>query len=160
MPSLRNPIDEFRSGLLSTWFIPRDGILWDVIYADIQHYLGPDASIRSGRAIKELSKQLGDWVTIYRVPTAQENLELEADGLETDGVRWALELSNMQGGKMSAIIGTERTPVHLGYWITSDRTLNFREIQQLRAHSILWASERSKMPRGNIPGKEFLAMFA
>ncbi|ORX98017.1 hypothetical protein BCR34DRAFT_628472 [Clohesyomyces aquaticus] len=57
------------------WFVPGDGIAREVITADIQRYLGPDALGRNGY-----------WITAYRTLTTQ----MIAD-LKMDSQRWQQE---------------------------------------------------------------------
>ena len=45
--------------LLRNWFVPRDGISREVISADIQRFLGNDATVRPGKEVingKEVRK--------------------------------------------------------------------------------------------------------
>lgn len=39
------------STILRDWFIPEDGIRRDIISAEIQHYLGNDATVRPGEHV-------------------------------------------------------------------------------------------------------------
>lgn len=70
------------------WFVPGDGIAREVITADIQRYLGPDALIRPGLGTGEYQVRLpvpkspicgvltttqgqsGYWITAYRTLTS------------------------------------------------------------------------------------------
>jgi hypothetical protein len=46
--------------LLRNWFVPRDGINRQVISADIQKYLGNDATVRPGKG-EVKGKEVRDW---------------------------------------------------------------------------------------------------
>ena len=69
------------------WFVPGDGIAREVITADIQRYLGPDALVRPGVGTGEYQVRLtsthlhtprltceqglsGYWITAYRTLTS------------------------------------------------------------------------------------------
>ncbi|KAH0250882.1 hypothetical protein KCU71_g23486, partial [Aureobasidium melanogenum] len=50
------------TNILRNWFVPKDGINRQVISADIQKYLGNDATVRPGKD-KEIE---GYWIKAYR----------------------------------------------------------------------------------------------
>jgi hypothetical protein len=69
------------------WFVPGDGIAREVITADIQRYLGPDALVRPGVGTGEYQVRItsapshvmnltckqgqsGYWITAYRTLTS------------------------------------------------------------------------------------------
>jgi hypothetical protein len=47
-----------------------DGIAREVITADIQRYLGPDALVRPGHGTGDLEGRPGYWITAYRTLTS------------------------------------------------------------------------------------------
>lgn len=61
------------------WFVPGDGIAREVITADIQRYLGPDALVRPGSGTGEYQGQQGYWITAYRTLTSQMIQDLKMD---------------------------------------------------------------------------------
>ncbi|CAN9215318.1 unnamed protein product [Alternaria alternata] len=61
------------------WFVPGDGIAREVITADIQRYLGPDALVRPGTGTGEYQGQPGYWITAYRTLTSQMIQDLKMD---------------------------------------------------------------------------------
>ncbi|KAI4947240.1 hypothetical protein J4E91_006590 [Alternaria rosae] len=68
------------------WFVPGDGIAREVITADIQRYLGPDALVRPGTGTGEYQGQPGYWITAYRTLTSQM-----IQDLKMDSQRWQQE---------------------------------------------------------------------
>jgi hypothetical protein len=70
------------------WFLPGNGIAREVITADIQRYLGPNAGVRPGQH----EGQSGYWITAYRDLTSQE-----IGDLRMDSQRWQQE-STGRGG--------------------------------------------------------------
>ncbi|KAF1988746.1 hypothetical protein K402DRAFT_411291 [Aulographum hederae CBS 113979] len=72
------------------WWQPKEGISREVITADIQRYLGPDALVKPG-------KENGYWITAYRALTS----EMVQD-LKTDSSRWRQEQRGGGGGRSGA----------------------------------------------------------
>jgi hypothetical protein len=68
------------------WFVLGDGIAREVITADIQRYLGPDALVRPGVGVGEYQGQPGYWITAYRTLTSQM-----IQDLKLDSERWRQE---------------------------------------------------------------------
>lgn len=68
------------------WFVPGDGIAREVITADIQRYLGPDALVRPGVGTGEHEGRNGYWITAYRTLTTQM-----IQDLKMDSQRWQQE---------------------------------------------------------------------
>ncbi|CAN9453910.1 unnamed protein product [Alternaria alternata] len=60
------------------WFVPGDGIAREVITADIQRYLGPDALVRPGTGTGEYQGQPGYWITAYRTLTSPSGRDYPA----------------------------------------------------------------------------------
>jgi hypothetical protein len=65
----------------NTWFIAGEGIAREVICADIQRYLGPDATVRPGTEVttEDHEGQEGYYITAYRTLTAEMIQDLKAD---------------------------------------------------------------------------------
>ncbi|KAJ4992866.1 transcription factor RfeG [Stagonosporopsis vannaccii] len=61
------------------WFVAGDGIAREVITADIQRYLGPDALVKPGQGIGENQGKPGYWITAYRTLTSQMIQDLKMD---------------------------------------------------------------------------------
>jgi hypothetical protein len=78
------------------WFIPGDGIALEVITADIQRYLGRDATVRPGVGIEEYQGLPGYWITAYRTLTRQMIRDIRADSQRWQQERLPDEL--YQGG--------------------------------------------------------------
>ncbi|KAF1849136.1 uncharacterized protein K460DRAFT_278097 [Cucurbitaria berberidis CBS 394.84] len=76
------------------WFVPGDGIAREVITADIQRYLGPDALIRPGVGTGEYQGQPGYWITAYRTLTSQM-----IQDLKMDSQRWQQERQPGEAGR-------------------------------------------------------------
>ncbi|KAF2727441.1 hypothetical protein EJ04DRAFT_451336 [Polyplosphaeria fusca] len=76
------------------WFVPGDGIAREVITADIQRYLGPDALVRPGPGTGEYEGRPGYWITAYRTLTTQMIQDLKGDSL-----RWQQEQGRQEGGR-------------------------------------------------------------
>ncbi|KAF2272393.1 uncharacterized protein EI97DRAFT_213594 [Westerdykella ornata] len=74
------------------WFVPGDGIAREVITADIQRYLGPDALVRPGTGTGEYEGRPGYWITAYRTLTSQMIQDLKADSQ-----RWQTERDGGRG---------------------------------------------------------------
>ncbi|KAL9086825.1 MAG: hypothetical protein Q9165_006972 [Trypethelium subeluteriae] len=74
------------------WFQPGDGIAREVITADIQRYLGRDATVRPGVGTGEYSGVDGYWIKAYRNLTS----EMVAD-LQLDSRRWLQEVQQGRG---------------------------------------------------------------
>ncbi|KAF2469425.1 uncharacterized protein BDR25DRAFT_49311 [Lindgomyces ingoldianus] len=74
------------SGRSNQWFVPGDGIAREVITADIQRYLGPNALVRPGIGTGEHEGRPGYLITAYRTLTTQ----MIAD-LKLDSQRWQQE---------------------------------------------------------------------
>nr|POF07149.1 hypothetical protein CFP56_31773 [Quercus suber] len=68
------------------WFIPGDGIDRTVISADIQRYLGNDATVRPGTGTGEHEGVQGYWIKAYRNLTSAMIADLRADS-----TRWRQE---------------------------------------------------------------------
>lgn len=79
------------------WFVPGDGIAREVITADIQRYLGPDALVRPGPGNGEFEGRSGYWITAYRTLTSQMIQDLKMDSL-----RWQQEQGRQEGGRRGA----------------------------------------------------------
>ncbi|TKA53495.1 hypothetical protein B0A49_12381 [Cryomyces minteri] len=84
------------SNLARQWFQPGEGIAREVITADIQRYLGPDALVRPGTGIEEFEGVDGYWITAYRTLTTQ----MVAD-LRMDSQRWRAEGQQGRGSPYS-----------------------------------------------------------
>ncbi|KIW04670.1 hypothetical protein, variant 1 [Verruconis gallopava] len=67
------------SGPNFRWWIPEDGIRRDVIQADIQRYLGPDAMVKPGEGRDENRGRRGYWIAAYRTFTPEMIRDLKAD---------------------------------------------------------------------------------
>ncbi|XPS68838.1 hypothetical protein M3J09_001118 [Ascochyta lentis] len=74
------------------WFVLGDGIAREVITADIQRYLGPDALVRPGTGTGEYQGQPGYWITAYRTLTSQM-----IQDLKMDSQRWQQERQPGEG---------------------------------------------------------------
>ncbi|GAB7351638.1 hypothetical protein MBLNU459_g2245t2 [Dothideomycetes sp. NU459] len=59
------------ANLLRNWFVPGDGITRQVISADIQKYLGNDATIRPGKTEVNGKEVDGYWIKAYRNLTTE-----------------------------------------------------------------------------------------
>ncbi|KAI4716529.1 hypothetical protein E4T48_07304 [Aureobasidium sp. EXF-10727] len=70
------------SNILRNWFVPKDGINRQVISADIQKYLGNDATVRPGKD-KEIE---GYWIKAYRNLTSEM-----INDLRTASTKWEQE---------------------------------------------------------------------
>lgn len=68
------------------WFVPGEGIAREVITADIQRYLGPDALVKPGNGTGEQEGVPGYWITAYRTLTTQM-----IQDLKLDSQRWRAE---------------------------------------------------------------------
>jgi hypothetical protein len=68
------------------WFVPGDGIAREVITADIQRYLGPDALVKPGSGTGDQEGVPGYWITAYRTLTTQM-----IQDLKLDSQRWRAE---------------------------------------------------------------------
>lgn len=68
------------------WFVLADGIVREVITADITRYLGNDASVRPGMGTGEHEGRRGYWITAYRTLTSAM-----IDDLQADSRRWEQE---------------------------------------------------------------------
>ena len=68
------------------WFLPGEGIAREVITADIQRYLGPDALVRPGFGPGEWSDTKGYRITAHK-PLARYMLQ----DLQHDTRRWLVE---------------------------------------------------------------------
>lgn len=68
------------------WFVPGDGIAREVITADIQRYLGPDALVKPGNGTGDSEGVAGYWITAYRTLTTQM-----IQDLKLDSQRWRAE---------------------------------------------------------------------
>ncbi|KAF1838172.1 hypothetical protein BDW02DRAFT_489731 [Decorospora gaudefroyi] len=76
------------------WFVAGDGIAREVITADIQRYLGPDALVRPGTGTGEYQGQPGYWITAYRTLTSQM-----IQDLKMDSKRWREERQPGEAGR-------------------------------------------------------------
>ncbi|KAF1945714.1 hypothetical protein EJ02DRAFT_36992 [Clathrospora elynae] len=76
------------------WFVQGDGIAREVITADIQRYLGPDALVRPGVGTGEYQGQPGYWITAYRTLTSQM-----IQDLKMDSQRWQQERQPGEAGR-------------------------------------------------------------
>ncbi|KAF2648780.1 hypothetical protein K491DRAFT_708522 [Lophiostoma macrostomum CBS 122681] len=76
------------------WFVPGEGIAREVITADIQRYLGPDALVRPGQGTGDQTGINGYWITAYRTLTSQMILDLRQDSQ-----RWASERGRAEAGR-------------------------------------------------------------
>lgn len=74
------------------WFVLGDGIAREVITADIQRYLGPDALVKPGLGTGEHEGRPGYWITAYRTLTSQM-----IQDLKSDSQRWQQERENRAG---------------------------------------------------------------
>ncbi|KAH0288515.1 hypothetical protein M436DRAFT_38741 [Aureobasidium namibiae CBS 147.97] len=70
------------SNILRNWFVPKEGINRSVISADIQKYLGNDATVRPGKD-KEIE---GYWIKAYRNLTSEM-----INDLRTASTKWEQE---------------------------------------------------------------------
>jgi hypothetical protein len=71
------------------WFLLGDGIAREVITADIQRYLGPDALVRPGLGTGEYQGEPGYFITAYRTPNTQMIQDLKLDSR-----RWIQEMGS------------------------------------------------------------------
>lgn len=76
------------------WFLPGNGIAREVITADIQRYLGPDATVRPGIGTGEYQGQPGYWITAYRALTSHM-----IQDLKMDTQRWQQERQSGKAGR-------------------------------------------------------------
>ncbi|OAG02985.1 uncharacterized protein CC84DRAFT_939102 [Paraphaeosphaeria sporulosa] len=82
------------SSRMNQWFVPGEGIAREVITADIQRYLGPDALVRPGTGTGEYEQgRSGYWITAYRTLTSQM-----IQDLRSDSQRWQAEKDRGRGG--------------------------------------------------------------
>jgi hypothetical protein len=61
------------------WFILGDGIDREVLTANIQRCLGPDALVRTGRATDGNQERSGFWITAHRDLTSEMIRKLKLD---------------------------------------------------------------------------------
>ncbi|KAF2788672.1 hypothetical protein K505DRAFT_254993 [Melanomma pulvis-pyrius CBS 109.77] len=76
------------------WFVQGEGIAREVITADIQRYLGPDALVRPGPGTGEYEGRNGYWITAYRTLTSQM-----IQDLKMDSTRWQQEQGRQESGR-------------------------------------------------------------
>ncbi|CAN9474491.1 unnamed protein product [Alternaria alternata] len=88
------------------WFVPGDGIAREVITADIQRYLGPDALVRPGTGTGEYQGQPGYWITAYRTLTSQMIQDLKMDSQRWQQERQPGEIG--RGGSHSPRVRTTK----------------------------------------------------
>ncbi|EME45805.1 hypothetical protein DOTSEDRAFT_44050 [Dothistroma septosporum NZE10] len=81
------------------WFVPGDGIDRHVISADIQRYLGNDATVRPGLGTGENQGVQGYWIKAYRNLTSAMIADLRADSQ-----RWRQE--QRQTGTREPYVGS------------------------------------------------------
>ncbi|KAF2171847.1 hypothetical protein M409DRAFT_63403 [Zasmidium cellare ATCC 36951] len=81
------------------WFVPGDGIDRHVISADIQRYLGNDATVRPGLGTGENQGVQGYWIKAYRNLTSAMIADLRADS-----ARWRQE--QRQTGTREPYVGS------------------------------------------------------
>ncbi|EON65724.1 hypothetical protein W97_04963 [Coniosporium apollinis CBS 100218] len=81
------------------WFVPGEGIAREVITADIQRYLGPDALVRPGND----EGVDGYWITAYRTLTSQM-----VQDLKLDSQRWRQEVQQGQQGRGSPLLRDQK----------------------------------------------------
>ncbi|THX74727.1 hypothetical protein D6D04_07789, partial [Aureobasidium pullulans] len=62
---------DISGSLLRNWFVPKDGINRQVISANIQRYLGNDATVRPGQDRVDGSEVQGYWIKAYRSLTTE-----------------------------------------------------------------------------------------
>lgn len=74
------------NSILRNWFLPGDGIDRHVISADIQMYLGNDATVRPGMGTGDTSNVQGYWIKATRNLTSAMIADLRADS-----ARWKQE---------------------------------------------------------------------
>ncbi|KAF1957853.1 hypothetical protein CC80DRAFT_34793 [Byssothecium circinans] len=77
---------------MNQWFVPGEGIAREVITADIQRYLGPDALVRPGTGSGDHEGRPGYWITAYRTLTSQM-----IQDLKLDSQRWRAEKDGERG---------------------------------------------------------------
>ncbi|KAJ4356705.1 uncharacterized protein N0V89_004741 [Didymosphaeria variabile] len=94
------------SSRMNQWFVPGEGIAREVITADIQRYLGPDALVRPGSGTGEYEGRSGYWITAYRTLTSQM-----IQDLRSDSQRWQAEKDRGRGGG-TAHIGDKKVTRH------------------------------------------------
>ncbi|KAF9640871.1 hypothetical protein BFW01_g12677 [Lasiodiplodia theobromae] len=85
-----------RSTPTRQWFQPGDGIAREVITADIQRYLGPDALVKPGIGTGEYEGVEGYWITAYRTLTSQM-----VQDLKLDSQRWRAEVQQGRGSPLA-----------------------------------------------------------
>ncbi|KAF2646266.1 hypothetical protein P280DRAFT_6053 [Massarina eburnea CBS 473.64] len=83
---------------MNQWFVLGDGIAREVITADIQRYLGPDALVRPGTGTGDHEGRPGYWITAYRTLTSQM-----IQDLRMDSQRWRAEKDNDQRAHRSGV---------------------------------------------------------
>ncbi|KAF2264202.1 hypothetical protein CC78DRAFT_249566 [Lojkania enalia] len=103
------------------WFVPGDGIAREVITADIQRYLGPDALVRPGPGTGENEGRQGYWITAYRTLTTQMISDLKMDSL-----RWQQEQGRQEGGRRGAYQDSD-THAARQHWGPTEYTQQTRE---------------------------------
>ncbi|KAJ9659106.1 hypothetical protein H2201_007508 [Coniosporium apollinis] len=81
------------------WFQPGEGIAREVITADIQRYLGPDALVRPGNE----GGVDGYWITAYRTLTSQM-----VQDLRLDSQRWRQEVQQGHHGRGSPLLRDQK----------------------------------------------------
>jgi len=81
------------------WFVPGEGIDRHVISADIQRYLGNDATVRPGQGTGEHQGVQGYWIKAYRNLTSAMIADLRADS-----ARWRQE--QRQTGTREPYVGS------------------------------------------------------
>jgi hypothetical protein len=86
------------------WFVLGDGIAREVITADIQRYLGPDALVRQGVGTGEYEGQPGYWITAYRNLTSQM-----IQDLKMDSQRWQQERATGETGRIDTFTSDEES---------------------------------------------------
>ncbi|KAF1973868.1 hypothetical protein BU23DRAFT_580091 [Bimuria novae-zelandiae CBS 107.79] len=85
------------------WFVLGDGIAREVITADIQRYLGPDALVKPGLGTGEYEGRQGYWITAYRTLTSQM-----IQDLRSDSQRWQAEKDRSGRGGGTPTFGDKK----------------------------------------------------
>ncbi|THV78819.1 hypothetical protein D6D27_09098 [Aureobasidium pullulans] len=99
---------DISGSLLRNWFVPKDGINRQVISANIQRYLGNDATVRPGQDRVDGSEVQGYWIKAYRSLTTEMINDLQKastiwDEEQRTGRRGAYEDSHAYRQAINAV---------------------------------------------------------
>ncbi|KAL1311595.1 hypothetical protein AAFC00_001709 [Neodothiora populina] len=100
--------------ILRNWFVAKDGISREVISADIQRYLGNDATVRPGKDNENGQEIDGYWIRAYR------NLTTEMiNDLKVATQKWDREQHSSRRVTNYEDSHTYRSSTHAGFGVTA-----------------------------------------